>query len=98
MFGDMGHGGLILVCGNTISSFSSYFSFTIGLLLCYYKEKLVKMKSAFAAALPYRYMIILLGFFAFYSGCLYNDLLSIPTNFWGSCYSPVDPANHHNKE
>jgi V-type H+-transporting ATPase subunit a len=40
----------------------------------------------------------MMGFFAFYCGCVYNEFLSIPTNFWGSCYERVDPDDPDNLE
>jgi len=49
-----------------------------------------------------RYLLLLMGFFAMYSGLLYNDFASIPLDLFGSCYniqgrkgafaSNVDPA------
>lgn len=35
-------------------------------------------------------MIALMGFFAFYCGWIYNDLIGFNTNFFGSCYSPPE--------
>jgi V-type H+-transporting ATPase subunit a len=47
---------------------------------------------------PVRYLLLMMGFFAFYNGCIYNEFLSIPTNLWGSCYERIDPNDHHNRE
>ena len=60
MFGDIGH-GLILM--------------SVGVYL-------VKR-----TCLEARFLIFLMGFFAFYSGLIYNDYLSIPLNLFESCYS-----------
>jgi V-type H+-transporting ATPase subunit a len=38
-------------------------------------------------ALSLRYILLLMGFFAFYCGFMYNDFVSIPIHFWDSCYS-----------
>lgn len=38
---------------------------------------------------PHRYMITLMGFFSTYCGLIYNDYLSIPIDFFGSCYDPT---------
>jgi V-type H+-transporting ATPase subunit a len=33
-----------------------------------------------------RYILILMGFFAFFCGFMYNDFVSIPIHFFESCY------------
>jgi len=72
MFGDMGHGGLLL-------------AFSIWLCTC--KDYIIKSKSMFAMFVNFRYLLLLMGFFAFYCGTIYNEFLSIPTNVFGSCYT-----------
>jgi V-type H+-transporting ATPase subunit a len=52
----------------------------------------------FKGMVPFRYLVLMMGFFAFYCGCVYNEFLSIPTNFWGSCYERVDPDDPDNLE
>ena len=68
MFGDIGHGGLL---------------FLVGILLCWYKDKLPASLSGLKYA---RYMLLLMGGFAFYCGLIYNDMLSIPLDLFGTCY------------
>ena len=70
MFGDIGHGFVL---------------FLFGIYLCIFNEKISKSKSLLKEVAFARYFILLMGFFAFYSGLLYNDFLSIPVNFH-SCY------------
>jgi len=35
-----------------------------------------------------RYIILMMGFFAFYCGWVYNDFLGMNLNLLGSCYKP----------
>jgi len=38
-----------------------------------------------------RYMLLLMGFFSFYAGVMYNDFTSLPLELFGkSCYEVVD--------
>lgn len=69
MFGDIGHGGLILA---------------IGLFLIAFHENL--KSSSLKPVLRLRFLLTLMGFFAFFCGLIYNDFLSIPLNLFGSCY------------
>ncbi|EGR31162.1 v-type ATPase 116kda subunit family protein, putative [Ichthyophthirius multifiliis] len=39
-----------------------------------------------------RYLLALMGFFAFYCGIIYNDFLSLPINLFGTCYKNVGEA------
>ncbi len=71
MFGDIGHGFMLLL-------FATY--------LCTSKDELIASKSALAAVLKARYLLLFMGFFALYAGWMYNDFLSIPLNVFGSCY------------
>lgn len=69
MFGDIGHGGLLL---------------TAGIMLVLFNEKI--KKSSLAAASQLRYLILMMGIFAFYNGWIYNELFAIPLDTFGSCY------------
>ena len=62
-----------------------------GLYLVFSKESIEKGDSIFKQLLPARYMLLLMGCFAFYIGWIYNDFLSIPfAVFGGSCYEVND--------
>lgn len=72
MFGDIGHGGLL---------------FIFGLYLLWFKDSILADKTSMIKGLvPARYLIVLMGFFALYSGMVYNDFLSLNLNLFGSCY------------
>lgn len=70
MFGDIGHGAVLLI---------------FGIYLCLNNEKLTRNNSVLKPALFARYFILLMGFFGVFCGLLYNDFLSIPLYFT-SCY------------
>ena len=74
MFGDIGHGGLLLL---------------FGIFLIYQKYEILKKYNYFNILVKNRYFILLLGFFAFYNGIIYNDFFSMPLNFFGSCYKSI---------
>ena len=63
MFGDIGHGGILLL---------------FAIFLCLFNEKIEKSKSILKQILFARYFLLLMGFFAVYCGFLYNDFLSVP--------------------
>jgi len=58
--------------------------FMLGIYLClaYNKSERGILKMVFKA----RYLILLMGFFSFYSGWIYNDFLSVPLPVFGTCY------------
>lgn len=70
MFGDIGHGGLMLIGG---------------LLLCAFHPWL--KGGAMDAFCQIRYLICMMGMFAFYNGWIYNEFFAIPMEVFGSCYS-----------
>jgi len=38
----------------------------------------------------HRYLVLLMGVFAFYCGTIYNEFFSIPFDLWGTCYNVYD--------
>lgn len=74
MFGDIGHGSVL---------------FMIGLYMVLNAESISRNKdNLFRAALPARYLLLLMGMFATYCGFIYNDFTSVSMNLFGSCYDP----------
>jgi V-type H+-transporting ATPase subunit a len=69
MFGDIGHGLLLLI---------------VGIILCLISDKL--KNTSMEAFATIRYLILLMGVFAFYNGWIYNEFFAIPTDIFGSCY------------
>ena len=62
--------------------------FLSGYLLVNYYPSL--KNGSFKDVLPYRYLILLMGFFACFCGLVYNDFLAIPWNLFGSCYTRTE--------
>jgi V-type H+-transporting ATPase subunit a len=58
--------------------------FLLGLYLVFNNAALAKSSMSFVCQL--RYMVLMMGFFAFYCGWIYNDFLGMNVNFLGSCY------------
>jgi len=77
MFGDIGHGMLL---------------FLAGIFLCR-KHATLKPNTQIYNHIVFkaRYIVVLLGFFALYSGFIYNNLFSLPIGlFAGSCYKTIE--------
>ena len=46
-----------------------------------------------------RYLLLLMGFYAFYMGLLYNDFMSIPLSLFGpSCYTINEEGQYELKD
>ena len=69
MFGDIGHGGILLM---------------LAIYLCLRNER--ELSGILKPLAKIKYMLLLMGIFATYCGFIYNDLMSLPLNLFGSCY------------
>ena len=69
--------------------------FCFGLYLVFFDESVKQSPLKILSQL--KYMIALMGFFAFYCGWIYNDLIGFNTNFFGSCYD-IPPAVDEEEE
>lgn len=80
MFGDIGHGLLL---------------FLFAIFICLKKDSLLAMSHDFYIILKIRYLLLLMGFFATFCGFIYNDMMSLPLNLFGSCYvnSETEPGD-----
>lgn len=58
----------------------------MGLYLIWRKDTISASDSSLKSLLPAKYLLTLMGFFAFYCGLIYNDFMSISPNLFGSCY------------
>ena len=72
MFGDMGHGTLLLL---------------FALVLILYGKRILQSSPQLENLYKARYLLFLMGIFSAYCGLIYNDFLSIPLNLFGSCYN-----------
>lgn len=84
MFGDIGH-GFILLC------FAIY--------MCYYSDAIKNnKKSLMRPLIQGRWLFLLMGIFAFYCGWIYNEFFSVALPvFGGSCYEKSIPEIIPNK-
>ena len=62
--------------------FHGFLLFLFGLFLVLFHKQVSSLKLLG----PYRYLLFLMGLFAFYTGWIYNDFSSIQLNAFGSCY------------
>ncbi|CAK75560.1 unnamed protein product (macronuclear) [Paramecium tetraurelia] len=85
MFADIGHGFCLLL---------------LGIYLCVYNKEIKESDSLMKHALIVRHMVLMMGFWAFYNGWIYNDFMSVPINLFGSCYEPgtVDDPIHKDEQ
>eukprot|EP00939_MAST-03C_sp_MAST-3C-sp1_P004756 g4756.t1 len=81
MFGDVGHGTLLLIFAATLVLF---------------EKRLEKFDMGEVGGMLFggRYMLLLMGFFAVYCGFVYNECFCLALNIFGSNYEKtLDPAN-----
>jgi V-type H+-transporting ATPase subunit a len=71
MYGDIGHGSVLL--------------FVATLLVCF--DGKIKKIPGLEDLSSYRYVLFLMAFFAVFSGFMYNDFMSVPLNLFDSCYN-----------
>lgn len=71
MYGDVGHGSVLLAVAVFLMLFGGSLSARIESLRDVYE---------------FRYMLFLMAFFSVYCGIMYNDFMSLPLNLFKSCY------------
>ena len=71
MFGDIGHGSLILI---------------LSIWLVLKKDEILRTMPDLKMLVKTRYFFLMCGFFAFFNGWIYNDFFAIPLGIFGSCY------------
>lgn len=71
MFGDIGHGLLLLL-------FAIY--------LCLKHEHILKYYPYLRPLQKARYLLLMMGLFSFYCGFIYNDMMAMPLDLFGTCY------------
>jgi V-type H+-transporting ATPase subunit a len=71
MFGDIGHGSVLLL---------------VGILMCIFNQPIRKAAPGAAGILKGRYLFLLMGLFATFCGLCYNDFMAIPLNLFDTCY------------
>lgn len=72
MYGDIGHGSVLLA---------------IALFLITFGRGLVGRFESLKDVFEFRYMLFMMAFFSVYCGLMYNDFMSLPLNLFDSCYS-----------
>lgn len=63
--------------------------FAGSIMLCIHTPLL--KKTALAPILAFKYLFLMMGFFALFAGFMYNEFFAIPWNLFGTCYK----TNHH---
>ena len=77
MFGDIGHGSLLLI---------------LSIYICLNKDNIYNSDSILKQLIIFRYFILIMGIFSFFCGIIYNDFMGMPLSFFNSCYES-DPLN-----
>jgi V-type H+-transporting ATPase subunit a len=71
MFGDMGHGSLLLLAA---------------LILVFGADRMRENGNSYESLLSVRYLFLFMGMSATYCGFIYNEFFAIQTNIFSSCY------------
>ena len=71
MFGDIGHGTLLLL---------------LSIYIIHNTQEISNSNSILKNVLPYKYFMLLMGIFSLFCGIIYNDFMGIPFSFFNSCY------------
>jgi V-type H+-transporting ATPase subunit a len=74
MFGDIGHGLLLF----------------LGALYMVLNSNELSKNASIKPLLKAKWLFLLMGFFAFYVGWIYNDFLSLPVGIFGTCWVNVE--------
>ena len=72
MYGDIGHGAVLLLVALVLVTFGGSLA-----------EKVDGLKEIY----EFRYMLGLMAFFSVYCGIMYNDFMSMPLNLFDTCYN-----------
>ena len=72
MFGDIGHGAVLLL---------------VGIILCLFEPCLRPRFPQLSMFFRIRYLLLLMGVFSTFAGLIYNDFMSIPLFLRDSCYN-----------
>lgn len=83
MFGDIGHGFILLL---------------FGIYMCLYSDQIKNnKKSLLRPLIQGRWLFLLMGIFAFYCGWIYNEFFSVALGvFGGTCYTQSEPLKTGN--
>ena len=71
MFGDIGHGSLLLL---------------LSIYICFKKDYLYYSNSILKDFIKFRYFLLIMGIFSLFCGIIYNDFMGIPLSFFNSCF------------
>ena len=71
MFGDIGHGTLLLI---------------LSIYICLKKQHLYYSDSILKGLIKFRYFLLIMGIFSLFCGLIYNDFMGISLSFFNSCY------------
>lgn len=83
MFGDIGHGSVLLI---------------FSIVLIFSARKMKAMGGIMKKIAQVRYLFFIMGIMSCWAGLLYNEFFAIPMNLFGSCYKFNDPLTHSGEE